>query len=116
MALLGKTSAFCVLAVLIGGCAADAPYLYSDYRYHQRGSVIVCYSDENTTPEQVKAMADEVCRQYDRVARLQLQQPYQCSWTVPTQALFNCVPRPGENPPPIIRHNAPMRHDPPLPE
>ena len=119
MAKLGKplisASALALLAALVCGCAAEPPYLLSDYRHHQRGTVIVCYNDETTAPEQVKAMADEICRQYDRVASLQLQQMYQCSWTVPTQATFHCVARPGETPPPIIRHNAPMRHDPALP-
>ena len=47
-----------MLAALLGGCAAEPPYLLSDYRHHQRGTVIVCYSDETTTPAQVKAMAD----------------------------------------------------------
>jgi dTDP-4-dehydrorhamnose reductase len=103
------------LIPLVAGCAPEAPYVYTDYRYHQRGQVIVCYSDEKGTPEQVKALADEVCRQYDRVAMLQLQQEYQCSWTAPTQAVFHCMPRPGENPPPIVQHHAPMRHDPALP-
>ena len=103
------------LALLVAGCAAEKPYVWTDYRYHQRGVVIVCYSDEKATPAQIKALADEVCAQYDRIATLQLQQEYQCSWTAPTQATFPCVPRPGENPPPITPHNAPMRHDLPLP-
>ena len=110
-----RPAAVLVLAGLLTACTAEAPYLWTDYRYHQRGQVIVCYSDEKATPEQVKALADEVCRQYDRMASLQLQQKYQCSWTAPTQALFACVARPGESPPPIIQHLAPMRHDVPLP-
>lgn len=100
--------------ILLAGCATEAPYVYTDYRYHQRGQVIVCYSPDNATPELVKSLADGVCQQYDRMAKFQLQQPYQCSWTAPTQAIFACVPRPGENPPPIQQHLSPMRHDTPL--
>jgi hypothetical protein len=98
-------------AVLLAACTAEGPYLYSDYRYHQIGQVIVCWNDETTTPVQVKAMAEEVCQEYDRTAQLATQQKYQCSWTAPTQSLFTCVARPGEHPAPFRQHLAPMRRD-----
>ncbi|MTJ81785.1 MAG: hypothetical protein F8N37_12305 [Telmatospirillum sp.] len=104
-----------VVSAVLSGCAADDPYLFTDYRYHQRGSVVICYNEDTTTLEQVTQMAEEVCRPFDRTAKLQLNQPYQCSWTAPTQAIFFCTPRPGETPPPIQPHLAPMRHDNPLP-
>ena len=102
-------------AVLLGSCAAEAPYVYTDYRFHQRGQVIVCYDDSTTKMTEIKAIADEICRQYDRTSQFVLKQSSQCSWTVPDQAIYTCVPRPGENPPPIIPHMAPMRHDAELP-
>jgi len=104
-----------LFALLLTGCAAEGPFVATDYRYHQRATVAVCYNDEISTAEQAQAMAEEICRQYDRTAKLQLVQLYQCSWTAPTRATYNCVARPGEHPAPITRTNAPMRHDTPLP-
>lgn len=109
-------SAFLALsgAVLMAGCVSEAPYVFTDYRFHQRGQVIVCYDEKNASPEQVKALADNICAQYDRTSQFQFQQPLQCSWTAPTQVFFTCVARPGEHPAPIQEHLPPMRHDQPL--
>jgi hypothetical protein len=101
--------------LLVAACGAEAPYVFTDYRFHQRGLVIVCFNDATATTADAKKLADETCRQYDRTSRLAFEQAYQCSWTAPTQAIFNCVPRPGENPPPITEHLSPLRHDTPLP-
>jgi hypothetical protein len=103
------------LLVLLAGCGSDDPYLLSDYRYHQRGRVIVCYDPDTARPEHVQAIAEEVCRGFDRTAHLDLIQPNQCAWTAQSEAMYSCVPRPGETPGPIREHLAPMRHDTPLP-
>lgn len=99
----------------LAGCADEKPYVMSDYRYHQRGIVQACYSDDTASLPQATALAEDVCKQFDRTAQLQLLQPYQCSWTAPVLATYSCVARPGESPAPILLHNAPMRHDTPLP-
>ncbi len=99
--------------VLTVGCA-EAPFVMTDYRYHQRGSVSVCFNERTTTVKDAKVLADEICRQYERTSQLSLIQSYQCSWTAPTQASFTCVARPGETPPPFVEHLSPMRHDPSL--
>ena len=99
----------------LAACAPEKPYILTDYRNHQRGIVQACFSEENATIEQAQALAEDVCKQYDRTALLQLVQPNQCSWLAPVQAYFSCVPRPGETPAPILLHNAPLRHDMPLP-
>jgi len=111
-----KLSRLASLLVLAGlsACTAEKPYVMSDYRYHQRGVVLACYSEENATLAQAVAKAEEVCHQFDRTAKVQLVQPYQCSWSAPTLVTLSCVARPGENPGPILLHNAPMRHDTPL--
>ena len=85
-------------AVLVAGCA-EAPYAYTDYRSHQRGSVVVCFNEDTATIKDAKVLADEICRPHDRTSQLTLVQPYQCSWTAPTQVTFVCVARPGETPP-----------------
>jgi hypothetical protein len=102
-------------SMFLAACVAEAPYVYTDYRFHQRGAVIVCYNEDQASPAQVNALAEEICRQYDRTAQFVLQQPFQCSWSAPTQVTYSCVARPGETPGPIIPHRPPMRHDPPLP-
>jgi len=104
-----------LLLIALAACADEKPYIMSDYRYHQRGVVQACYSEENGTLAQATELAEGICKQFDRTAKLQLLQPYQCSWTAPTLATYSCVPRQGENPTPILLHNAPMRHDTPLP-
>ena len=100
---------------LLTACAAEKPFILTDYRYHQRGIIMACYNEENGTLAEAKALADEICRPYDRVSKIQLVQENQCTWSAPTQVLLSCVPRAGENPDPILLHNAPMRHDTPLP-
>jgi hypothetical protein len=104
-----------VCAAGLAGCASDGPYTFTDYRWHQRGQVVVCYDESSTTDEQARAVAEDICQQYDRTTQWVQKQNYQCSWTAPMQAIFQCVARPGENPAPVIQHNAPMRHDTPLP-
>jgi hypothetical protein len=103
------------IALALAACSPEPPQVLTDYRFHQRGTVAICFSEEKSTIADVTAMADDICRQYDRVAKLVLQQPYQCSWTAPTEAYFACIPRPGESPPKIVPHLAPMRHDSALP-
>lgn len=119
MQFLGKKTvdgriALLALAGLLSACAED-PFVTTDYRFHQRGLVTVCYNPETATRAKAQVLAEEICRQYDRVAKFSMEQPYQCSWTAPTQAMFNCVPRQGEAPPPVTEQSAPMRHDPKLP-
>jgi hypothetical protein len=104
-------AALVLSAVLVAGCAPEAPYEYSDYRYHQVGQVIMCYNEDTATLEQVKAMAEDICQHFDRTAFLSTIQKHQCSWTAPTQATFGCGARPGETPAPFVRHLAPMRRD-----
>jgi len=103
-----------LLLALLSACAEEKPYIMSDYRFHQRGIVLACYSEDHATLEQTVAAAEQICHQFDRTAKVQLVQPYQCSWAAPTLVTLSCVARPGENPGPILLHNAPMRHDTPL--
>ena len=112
---LSALAGLLALAAPLAGCMSERPYLFSDYRYHQRGQVIICYSARDSKPEEVKVLADDICRQYDRMAVLALEQGNQCSWTAPDEAFFACVPRPGETPAPIVERKSPMRHDPRLP-
>lgn len=97
----------------LGSCAPEQPYVRSDYLVHQRGQVQVCYNESRANLSQAQTLADEVCREYDRTARFQLQQELQCNWTSPTLAIFACVARPGESPAPLSRQVAPLRRSTP---
>jgi hypothetical protein len=101
--------------LLLAGCSTEKPFVLSDYRAHQRGVVQACYSEDKGSLEDTTKLAENICKEFDRTAKLQLLQPYQCTWTAPVMATYSCVPRPGETPAPILLHNAPMRHDTPLP-
>lgn len=98
---------------LLTGCAGDPPYAQTDYRYHQQGQVQICYNS-HSTPEQVAAVAEEICNRYKRTAVLWQTQTYQCEWRNPNLATFYCTARPGETPPPVIDKHAPLRHDSPI--
>jgi len=93
----------------LAGCGGGEPYVLTDYRQHQTGQVEVCYDDQKTSLAQAQKLADGICGQYERVASFQLRQKYQCNWTTPTIALFYCVARPGETPPPFVPQKAPLR-------
>ena len=101
-----------VLAVTaLGGCASDKPYVLSDYLSNQKGEVQICYSSSNSTPQQVAAVAEDVCNRSHRTAKLWLTQPGQCNLATPNISTFYCVARPGETPPPFNTKKAPLRHD-----
>jgi hypothetical protein len=100
--------------VLLAGCSAKAPYVITDYRYHQRGIVQICFDEKTATVADLKPLSEEICRRIDRTAKIAYVQPYQCSWTTSTLATYLCAARPGETPPPLVDHPAPMRHDPSL--
>jgi hypothetical protein len=99
-----------VTILLVAGCVSpEDPYLLTTYLQHQNGVVEVCYDEATAKPEQVRAVAEDVCHRFERVAEFELTQQYQCSWTTPTMALFHCVARPGETPPAIKARRAPLR-------
>ena len=98
-----------VLAGAVAGCGGGQAYVLSDYRQHQLGKVEVCYDDHKTSLDQARVLADGVCQQYDRMASFQISQRDQCNWRTPDIALFYCVPKPGETPPPLVPQKAPLR-------
>ena len=108
-----------LLALLpILGCSSLArdPYVQSDYLAHSRGQVQVCLDEDRSSLDQAQALAEQVCRRFDRTARFQLTRKYECSVTTPTLALYSCVARPGETPPPLQAEKAPLRHEPTIPQ
>ena len=97
------------LAGLLAGCGGGQPYVLTDYRQHQTGRVEVCYDGHKTSLDQARALADGVCDQYSRMAKFEISQRNQCNWRTPDIALFYCVARPGETPPPFVPQKAPLR-------
>ena len=100
--------AFFALAAL-AGCGGGAPFVLTDYKSHQSGIVEVCYDDAKTSIADAQKLADGVCKLYERTADFQLAQRNQCTWRTPELALFYCVARPGETPPPFVPQKAPLR-------
>ncbi|HEY1722731.1 MAG TPA: hypothetical protein VGG27_15915 [Magnetospirillaceae bacterium] len=98
-----------VLAGTVASCGGGDPYVLSDYRLHQLGKVEVCYDDHMTSIDQARVLADGICQQYSRMASFELAQRDQCNWRTPDIALFYCVAKPGEKPPPLVPQKAPLR-------
>lgn len=113
-------------AVLLAACGGGAPYstggpspgvigtVGSEYRLHQRGAVMICYDRRTTSRAVIQKMADDICAPYDRIAKYASTLHNQCSMSAPDLASFSCVPRPGENPPPIVIRDNPSRHEVPI--
>ncbi|SDH24883.1 hypothetical protein [Roseospirillum parvum] len=53
--------------------------------------IALCYNASGTTPEALKAMADEACARTGRSARFVGQNRYQCSVRAPHRAYFACI-------------------------
>ena len=103
---LGAGAALLTLA----GCGGGQPYVLTDFYLHQQGKVEVCYDHTMTPIDKAKALADGVCDRYERVSQYVFAQNDQCNWLTPDIALFICVARPGETPPPFVPQKAPLRH------
>ncbi len=99
------------LLYLLAACGGGDPYVLSDYRSHQHGVVEVCFDEGKSRLADATRLADDVCRQYDRMAELELRQADQCNWATPTLALYYCVARPGETPAPLVPQQAPLRRN-----
>lgn len=93
---------------VLAGCAAEKPYVLSDYMSNQQGVVQVCHHHDSP-PKDIAALAEEVCNHYHRTAKLWLMQKGQCNLSSPDISTFYCVARPGETPPPFVNKHAPLR-------
>jgi len=98
-----------VTATVLAGCAAEKPYVLSDYTNVESGMVKVCYSPSNSTPKEVWATADEACARFHRTAKLWLTQKGQCNLSTPDVATYFCMAKPGETPIPFSSKRAPLR-------
>ena len=87
-----------MLVVLLGACSGPA---YVDMRREAGNpatvgsasldSPTVCYSVRRTTPQEVLALAREVCARTDRVPLYQSSDWLTCTLMQPRRALFKCV-------------------------
>ena len=105
----GRVIVFAAMVGGLPGCGGGRPYVLTDFRTHQQGRVEVCYDHNKSTQAETLALANGVCDQYDRMARFVMAQLEQCNWLTPDIALFECVARPGEAPPPFVPQKAPLR-------
>lgn len=103
------------LAVLLPAACSTLPrdpYVRSDYLAHSRGQVQVCLDTGRSSLDQAQALAEAVCRQFDRTAKFQFTRKEECNLLTPTLAVYGCVARPGEHPPPLVPERDPLRHEP----
>jgi hypothetical protein len=91
-----------VLAVaVLSGCAGDGAFVdrqrdasFQNLLYlgeSKPDAPSICYNSWKTTPEKVLALANSVCAQSGRVARLVKQTTLDCRLFYPTRANFVCV-------------------------
>ena len=53
--------------------------------------VTVCYSSRSTTPAQVRALAGEECKKFNKTAQFLRQEYFICPLTAPVAASFSCL-------------------------
>ena len=93
---------FAWAAVLLGGCAAAAPYVYLPQEFDRKSkdfgkdplnidSVTICYNKYGTNPEIVAKMASAECAKFDKKAEFRGQSYKECALFAPVAAKFKCV-------------------------
>jgi len=93
---------FAWAAVLLGGCAAAAPYVYLPQEFDRKSksfgkdplnidSVTICYNKYGTNPEIVAKMASAECARFNKKAEFLRQSLDQCPLSTPMAAVYACV-------------------------
>lgn len=90
------------LALLLAACGATEPYVYKAEEFNRNrasfnrppvdlAEVGVCYNSMTTTPESVRALAEEQCQAYGKAARFTGEALATCPLLTPAGAVFRCV-------------------------
>ena len=90
-----------VLFFVLSACAGE-PYVYRADEFNRAAStfkvepkdssaVIICYSSRNTTPERVRALAEQECARFGKKARISEQRFGECPLGTPATATFQCT-------------------------
>ncbi len=96
--------AFGLVALLAAGCGAVDPYVYTEREFDRSApgfgrepedltEVTVCYSRLATAPATVRALAEDRCGAFDRLARFREHGYGDCALLTPVAAHFDCVRR-----------------------
>lgn len=90
------------VAVTLSACADRTPFVYrqSEFDREQPGfgqavsartDVVICYARSATTPDAVRALAEEACGQVGKRAVFSKHIPSVCPLATPASAAFDCV-------------------------
>lgn len=97
-------SIMCLLVLAVAGCAGGAPYVHKPYEINreledfpvgppvEEGTMVtVCYAKANTSPGDIRALADEECARGGLNAIFNEQSFIVCPLTTPAAAQFTCT-------------------------
>jgi hypothetical protein len=89
-----------VLALLLAGCSQAAPYEWSPLEARKGPGetlprVGVCYNAMFTTPEDVRAVAEEACTGIGSPHLVEQDMRLACPVLTPVRATFACIPAGG---------------------
>jgi len=95
--------ALLVAFVVVGACTSQEPYIDRPYAINREHNdfpngpdiiagvgIRVCYSKSDTTPEEIRALAEKECQRGGLKARFVRQTLDQCALMAPVAAVFSC--------------------------
>lgn len=91
-----------LLVLQLAACGATEPYVYKANEFDRDrpsfnrspadpSEVGICYNGMTTTPEKIRALAEEHCQAYGKRARLADEVLASCPLLTPAGAMFRCV-------------------------
>lgn len=88
---------------------AEGPFVTSTVLEQRQGRVVICYNKNSTTPEDIVALARQICDKYELPQpQFTDQRAFSCSLTAPAEVTYLCggklTPRKGgEERPPVFQ-------------
>lgn len=88
--------------VALSACADRSPFVYQAAEFNRqrvgfghdvidRKEAVICYARSATTPDAVRALAEQTCRQVGKRAVFRGQETSNCPLATPAAAAFDCV-------------------------
>lgn len=88
--------------IALSGCADRSPFVYQKSEFDRRradfgrdvtdrAEVVICYAKSATTPEALRALAEQTCRQVGKRSVFRGHETSKCPLATPSAAAFDCV-------------------------